>query len=176
MKTELSMYLTDYTDSVAFELLHFLNDKMESPEEERNSYAVLNYPNRTNIYSFWDDSQSICINGVWGHSEIIWLDNDQLLIVIASLPIWDDDNRYFDFKLLPNAENIILKKKKKKQGKDDVELCIGKETLFTFESVSERDVAKLQNNMKITSLLTPTSFEQILEKGYTGPMSKRTCK
>ena len=174
MKKELSMSGKDYTDSVAFQLLHFLNDKIDSPEEDKHGYSDLEYPNQTQIHSFWDDSQAIGINGrEWGYGEIVWLDNNQLLIVIDSLPIWDmDNNSYFNFSLLPNADKIILKKEKNSQDEDIIELCNGEETVFIFDSVYEDEAECLPNNKKVVSLIEPTSFDQILDRGYTGPISK----
>lgn len=160
MKYKMSHSLRDYSDNVVYDLLNFLNLKMDSVKDVETWYSDLNYPNETKLYSLFDENQYLFFGSGYDNISLMRLDNNKLLII----GYFSDEYRtYFGFALHNNADkfDVIIDKDKK-----TIKLNNDKEETISYPSISDFYLKRLPDEFRIINL-KPISLEQLFEKGQS---------
>ena len=84
IKKELNANVTEYLDEVVFDLLNFLNIKMDSEKEFETWYSDIEYPHVTFMGNLYDEDQSIWLYGRDFGTEIFLLDSSLMLSKILA--------------------------------------------------------------------------------------------
>lgn len=160
MKYEMSNKWWEYTDNVIYDLLNFLNLKMDSDKDAEIWYSDLDYPDTTKLGSLFDEDQSLFFCNCDVNISLVRLDNNKLLIIGSSSY---EHRTYFVFALHNNADkfNIIINKCKK-----SVELNNDKGEIFSYQSIYDNSLKRLPNKFRIINLKS-VSLEQLFERGQS---------
>ena len=166
-KKEISKYGREYLDNVVFDLIYFLNEKMDSEEDKETWYSELNYPGLTFLGKLYDEDQVIWFSGARCDAQINLLDNNKLLLINSEGPDYDFNlGTYFGFALLSNASNYVLKTTKNEKNEITFELDDRNGNVFKYSECCSYYPKKFPKKTPITELLRPISFEQIYERGH----------
>ena len=164
-RKELSRNVTEYLYEVVFDVLYFLNEKMDSNKEEETWYSDLEYPRRTSLGSLYDDDQYLWFYGLGQDVHIHLLDNNKLLLIYEENN--DDGLRtFFDFSLISNASDYVLRTIKEKSGKLTFELNDKKGNMLRFPESDSYYPKEFPEEERVIGLIRPISFKQLYKRGH----------
>ena len=158
MKYNISVNNADYKDEVIFDLLRFLNEKIDSKKNIESSYSDLDYPMTSSINSLFDENQGISFCNFDSDISLRKIENNKLLIIISSL---DEIRSFYGFTLLDNANKFTISVNKQEK---KIELSDGDKTSFTYSTILDSSLIELPNEIRIEKL-PEVSFSQLIERG-----------
>lgn len=167
MKINMDKNLNNYTDEVVYDLINFLNQKMDSDKPFESWYSALeprygcSWMPTTKIGDLYENGQRIWYVGDGIDIDLVVLDNNKVLVIDTDNS--DDYRIYFSFRLYSDADQYTIRAYEE-DGKTNIEIE-GKGEVSIHKDV-ETNLEISPDKKRIVDLVRPISFDQIIVKGY----------
>ncbi len=154
----------EFLDEAVYDVLNFLSYESDSKEDKSTWYSDASTPCDPSV--LYDKDQRIRVCGDDYDVDLLVLDNNKLL-VINDTGFDDDCRRYFIWYVMHlNASDYVLKRIKGKDDKITIILDNGKGNTYTFTNVKKCIPEDLDEEVYISKIVRPVTYEQFYERGH----------
>ena len=126
----------DFNDKVVFDLLNFLDLKIDSTKELETWFSSLPYGRRTELDKLFDSDSCLLFSYVAENVCLVNVEEKKLLKIAYTLPIYYGlDQTSFTFALFDNVKDFIIQFQKEKNGDVSIKLSNNKGIDKTYRMV-----------------------------------------